>query len=486
MMRLRTLSISILSKAPFLSLKRPVSKILHYSTSAATTTATSLDTSILSSLALDWPLPQDPKSIFLNRTTQAFNTSMDSNIDISVSLNIVGELKLQLEKLEKDNIQLAPHEIAHSLFCLCFFSFTSVDLKAVVSMLTSQAANCFEQFSGEEVADAMFCLQKTEGENKEAQALLATFLKRVRNSEMSNPDQLVRILLGIQNFSSDVPDAIAVVAAIDGHIGKKKFSFSPSQLALAASSLKQMKSAPVEVENILITFARLLKNSSDPLSVQDICNFLLGCQSMNTEQESVRSLLSVVAARSQSCTDNFFSQEIAECFYRLAGFSAESVEVRAIVSMLAAHLANARGRFSDKSIAIILFGIKDMPTSLEEVRSVLSLVDGILKKSPVTFSSDVLLFLSSFMHKFSSDSPEVTSLIGTLKLSNVSLPGTVISDGAILPVNQRPYLDLYRYTWPYSAHLPELKPSADILPTGALRSRRPKHATGGDRWRLTE
>jgi hypothetical protein len=142
-------------------------------------------------------------------------------------------------------------------------------------------------------------------------------------------------------------------------------------IAMLLYGLQNIDSSEDEIKSLLSVVFSMIRDCKDILSADDISISLYGLKGMSSDCSEVLNILSALSLRIRSCNEEFTAQNLSDAFYGLQGLSSDKPEMRALLTELSLKVHSCEEDLNAQGIGKIMYGLKGMRSNNSEVRDVL-------------------------------------------------------------------------------------------------------------------
>jgi hypothetical protein len=142
-------------------------------------------------------------------------------------------------------------------------------------------------------------------------------------------------------------------------------------IAALLCGLQNIDSSEDEIKSLLSLVFSMIRDCKEILTADNISDSLYGLKGMSSDCSEVLNILSALSLRIRNCNEEFTAQNLSDAFYGLQGLSSDKPEMRALLTELSLKVHSCGEDLNAQEIGKIMYGLKGMRSNNSEVRDVL-------------------------------------------------------------------------------------------------------------------
>lgn len=352
-------------------------------------------------------------------------------------------------KVEICTVIMSALEVRNCLSGLKMMKSDHAEVRTLLQVLVARVLGCEEGFTGVMLCDMLYGLQGMSTHHSESVTLLSSLLtgyvKKVSNLEHQYQPSplplpltalaLSRALYGLQRADTSHLIVRQIVELLTRLLTDSPDVFTADNIGMALYGMQHMSSECVETRNLLtIMQVKIMKCRAHPESLDKkkrkymkfskkdlprmrstaITNALYGLQNMSSTYGEVRQTLFLLTPLLRSCGDEFSSKELTNALYGLQGMGSEHREVVRILGALQGRILASRAMMSPEELGRALYGLRSMSCAQREVADIVGCFVPKMQACDEMFTSRSVANALNGLQHMSSDCPSMRDLLSAL------------------------------------------------------------------------
>jgi len=206
--------------------------------------------------------------------------------------------------LERSNIQFrSPMDLSNSLYGLQGLANNSPATKKILKNVLQMAASIDPErtFNGRDAAMSLYGLRGANGQTRETLDILSVLTPFIENCRGPlNANDIATCLYGLQNFKSNQKEVKKVLKALNRHVtSKARGRFNPKGLSMVLNGLQGFDSRRPEVRELIKGITVIARRTAETFygfeDFHQLSSALYGLRDLSSDSVEVRELLVVIA-----------------------------------------------------------------------------------------------------------------------------------------------------------------------------------------------
>ena len=352
-------------------------------------------------------------------------------------------LSVLSSKIDICTVLMSALEVRNCLSGLKMMKSDHAEVRTLLQVLVPRVLGCEEGFTGVMLCDMLYGLQGMSTQHSESVTLLSSLMKgsvkKVSQLEHQplplTAHALSRALYGLQRADTSHLIVRQIIELLTRLLTDSPDIFTADNIGMALYGMQHMSSDCVETRNLLtILQVKIMKCRAHPESLDKkkrkymkfskkdlprmrssaITNALYGLQSMSNTYTEVRQTLYLLTPLLRGCGDEFSSKELSNALYGLQGMGSEHREVVRILGALQGRILASKTMMSPDELGRALFGLRSMSCAQREVADIVGCLVPKMQACDEMFTSRSVADALNGLQQMSSDCPSVRDLLSVL------------------------------------------------------------------------
>lgn len=321
------------------------------------------------------------------------------------SIEIKEILMIMNRKLVEMKEKMRVTDISMSFYGLQHMNGNSTEVREVIQSLTTKLRECnTNELSGYAICNILYGLKSMNTKVPEARAVLDCLHSHLVQLDCAmNPYELALSYEGLQGMRSDSQEVQCVLSWLHGRLSKCS-DLSPQNIARIMSGLQTMSNNTLQVRDTLAILQKHIIKNDSRFEISEIGTVVQGLQNMQVYDNTLSSILQFTSKLLLTCEDNdalISPTTMANILHGLRRIGSDSNdEFLRLLQILNAKIKSAKTGFKSHEFVNAIIGIEGGSSEKKEVREILNSLKENARQFPFELTAwQVTLILRSLWKK---------------------------------------------------------------------------------------